>query len=135
MANNLTTITVDGYGTFKAKMRDMWTDMRISCRTDELIAGQQFDPNHASAYTRNLFTAMATFFETVEEGGSPEGFDAGELMRGDPQAGWAFFFEYGKALGETEARFRNGVQKVVSRDGVGNGTDPTVEGTQNSTVG
>lgn len=122
------TLHVEPYGDFTAKMRDVMTDMRISCRADEQIAKQDFDPKMMSAETRNLFLVMATFYETCEEGGTPPGFDAGAILRSETAKGLGFFFDYNQALGEAEARFREGVQGLVPAKSVGASPDKAVEG-------
>ena len=122
------TVHVEPYGDFTAKMRDVMTDMRISCRADEQIAKQNFDPKMMSTDTRNLFLVMATFYETCEEGGTPSGFDAGAMLRSESAKGLSFFFDYNQALGEAEARFREGIQGVVPGKSVVPGPDKAVEG-------
>ena len=131
----IVTLHVEPYGDFKVALRDMMTEMRISCRADEQITKQGFDPRTMGHETRGLFTAMATFFETCEEGGTPDSFDAGKLMRGGMAEGMQFFMDYMQALGDAEARFREGVQDVVPAKPVERRADASVEGTQDSAVG
>lgn len=111
--------TVEPYGEFEAKIRDLETDLRIALRTDEQIAARGIDPNVISGSTKQWFGLLTTFAETVNEKTLPQGFDVGQLLKGKPSDGTAFLLAYSEALIREERRFRGELQEVPEGDGLG----------------